>query len=613
MTAARRAATLSLAAALLLGAAGIASAEIRTSLSQAKVAEGDTFVLNLQADGTAQGAAPDLAPLQQDFEVLGTSQSTSVEVINGKVSQSAGWAITLSPRATGTLTVPAVTIGAEASRPQTIEVVDAASLPRASLADSGIEVEMSVEPGTYYVQQEIPLKLRILSSADLRSASLSEPVSPDAIITKTGEDRTSRVTMGGKPVTVIERDYLVKPQKSGTLTLPPVTLRATVPDPDAARRSPFGTMGDPFQRMRDRFNMSMPGFSMPGFDDPFGMFDRGREITARSGPVTLDIAARPASATGWFLPAKEVELRAAWEPAEPDFKAGEAAQRIVQIVALGASKEQLPDLEFADVDGAAVYVERVDDRSRDTGQGTEAIKQYTLSVIPTRGGEVTLPAIEVNWLDADTGEEEVATLPAETLVVSGPAAQPATETSPAPAATAADSGAGLLSGLSDRVLAGIAGGAALVLLAAIALAVRSTRRKARLSRTGKDGETAIRATRPTAEATAAMAAARRAEAAGSVRQACRRKDARAAFGALTGWFRAVGATPQTLDAPGADRLREAMRELELRLYGPAEATAWDPRPLLTAFDGVCGALDADNRPARPVGDLPPLYPNSRAA
>ena len=145
----KRAATLSLAAALLAGAAGIANADVRASLSQTQVIEGDSFVLNLQTDGGGSGAAPDLSVLQQDFDVNGTSQSSSTQIINGKVSQSQGWQITLTPKTTGTLTVPAIPVGDEETSPLEIEVVDAASVPRSTLGENGIEVEMTVEPGTY--------------------------------------------------------------------------------------------------------------------------------------------------------------------------------------------------------------------------------------------------------------------------------------------------------------------------------------------------------------------------------------------------------------------------------------------------------------------------------
>ncbi len=63
---------------------------------------GDSFQLQLSTDDSA--SSPDLSPLQKDFTLLGTSQNTSIQIINGTVSQQKTWIISLSPKTTGKLT-----------------------------------------------------------------------------------------------------------------------------------------------------------------------------------------------------------------------------------------------------------------------------------------------------------------------------------------------------------------------------------------------------------------------------------------------------------------------------------------------------------------------------
>ncbi|GAB5373730.1 MAG: BatD family protein [Acuticoccus sp.] len=606
-----RAAPLAVAAALVIGLSSFAQAAVTASLVRERVAEGDPVVLNITTDA-ADAAAPDLAPLDTDFVVEGTSQSSSTTIVNGNVSRQRGWAITLTPRSLGTLTIPAITVGGETTQPLTVEVMDAAKMPRASLDTNGLEVEMAVAPGTYYVQQEIPVTIRVTTAAGIAQATLSEPQAANALVSRTGEDKTNRTTIGGQPVTVIERTYLVTPQESGALRIPPVTLKARVPDPNG-RRSPFGN-SDPFARMRQQMNQMMPGFSS-NFGSGFGgslfddMMNPGREIVARSAPVTLDIQPRPADASGWFLPAKSVDLRASWEPAGTTFAQGEAAQRIVQIVALGASKEQLPDLTFADVPGAQVYVERVDDLSRDTPDGTAAIKQYTLSVVPTRGGEVTLPQMSVEWLDAASGEQKTAVLPAETIAVEGeiPQAAPAAGNGAAAAAgTPAAPREWSLPGGGNAVQYGIAGALGLALLAALALIVRRATR----ARPAPAAAASPAARRPEANPLARAEAQRDAEmasAANAVRKACRANDAAAALGALTQWLRLVGATPRTLKGETAAPLVAAIDDLERSLYGVDPTGTWRGDTLAKAFDAALAERAARGKGSRSVGDLPPLY------
>ena len=385
-------ASAAIAALLLSASLAPADAGIRASVSQNQVVQGEPFQLSIQVDGASGNAQPDLGPLAKDFTVEGTGQTSQTSIINGRTTVSHGWTVTLMPKASGKVEIPAIKVGSEESRPITVDVVDAASLPKTSLAQSGIEIDMQAPPGPYYVQQEIPVTVRITASGGLRSAQLSDLSGQDLVVTQRGEDKVSQVMRNGQPVNVIERDYMVKPQKSGSFTLGPLVLQGTVSDPNG-RRSPFGDDFG-FSQMRRQFGFS--GFGGGMFDD---FFAPTKTVTARSNAVKIDVAANPAGQSDWFLPAKAVDLKQSWQPDHPEFKVGEAVTRIVQIVALGASKEQLPDITFQDVDGASIYVDRVDDRSTDTDKGTAAIKQYSLSIVPTRGGTVTLPEIRVDWFD----------------------------------------------------------------------------------------------------------------------------------------------------------------------------------------------------------------------
>ena len=51
-----------------------------------RVAPGDTVQLRSSATGKAAGD-PDLAPLRRDFDILGTSRSSSIQIVNGSTSR----------------------------------------------------------------------------------------------------------------------------------------------------------------------------------------------------------------------------------------------------------------------------------------------------------------------------------------------------------------------------------------------------------------------------------------------------------------------------------------------------------------------------------------------
>ena len=414
------------AAALLMALAVPAfAAGLSAEVNSGTVAEGDTFQLTLTANGRG-GASPDLAPLQKDFDILGTSQSSSIQIINGRRSQSQSWIVSLSPKSKGSLEIPAIHAGSLSSSPVSIDVVDAGSMPQATGA-SGIDLSATLKDVHPFLFQETPLVVRIESSAPIKSAELVAPQSSAFELVQRGEDRTSQATRNGRTVNVLERTYMLKAQEKGTIEIPPFVLRGSVEDPSAQRQDPFAGFGV----------RGFPGFPSSLFDD---MFDSGKPFAVRSAPIKLTVRADPNAGSGqhqWFLPAKNVQLTAQWSPEHPMFKEGEAVTRRVSLLALGASAAQLPDLSFENADGARIYLDDTQTGDDQTAKGTVARKDFLLSVVPTRGGEITLPEIKVNWTDSVSGEAKTATLPSETIKAEGtiPPANPAATAAPSAAKT----------------------------------------------------------------------------------------------------------------------------------------------------------------------------------
>lgn len=402
------------ATALCLSVTTAWGAGLTARVNTDKLAQGDGLQLVLTADGSAT-PPPDLAPLAQNFEVLGTSQSSQTQIINGRRSQSVSWIVTLSPRTTGKLIIPSLSAGTLSSEPLAVQVVDASQLPKLQ-GTTGITLSAAIDDSKHYQFQEIPLKVRIETSKAFQSAELAAPTG-DFELTQTGQDRQSQITRGGQPITVVERDYLLRPETSGEVRIPPFTLKGAVSDPNARRTamaSPFGGR-DPFAMMDQMMAR------MGGMGSPFGsMAASGAPFVARSDEITLNVLANPdTGSSDWFLPAKAVELRAEWIPGQPVFREGEAVTRKVSILALGARPEQLPDLTFDGPEGARIYLDDVGTDMVETAKGTVARRDFSLSIVPTQGGDVVLPEISVQWLDTASGETQTAVLPSEVVKVEG--------------------------------------------------------------------------------------------------------------------------------------------------------------------------------------------------
>ncbi|WP_346892318.1 BatD family protein [uncultured Roseibium sp.] len=576
------AAVLSIALAAPAWAGGLAA-----HLNSGTVAEGDTFQLTLTAGGQV-GASPDLAPLQKDFDILGTSQSMSTQIINGKRSQSVSWIVSLSPKSKGTLEIPSISAGSLSSTPVAIKVVDAGAMPKAT-GTSGIGLTATLDDSSPFLFQETPLTVRIETSEPIKSGELIAPHSSAFELVQRGDDRISQATRNGQTVNVIERTYMLKPQEEGAIEIPPFVLRGSVEDPTARRRDPFAGFG---------FS-GFPGFSSSMFND---MFDTGKPFAVRSDPIKLTVRADPNGGSGqhqWFLPAKDVRLTAAWSPKHPVFREGEAVSRRVSLLALGASVVQLPELSFDNTDGARIYLDDVQTGEDQTAEGTVARKDFLLSVVPTRGGKITLPEIKVNWTDSVSGKAKTVTLPSEVITAEGtvPAAGQPAAAAPqaAPASQATPHTQQEASGkLPVYLLAGLGAAAVLAALGGAAAYFR---------RTGRPGENARK---PVAsEARKQNRPDGRSERRKQLALASAREksgDLRGCYGYVLAWRRLAGGNPAMSDAA-----REAIAALEKAAFAPAAETAeGQTRDWLNVLAREDRRIGSTQREAS--SRLPSLYP-----
>jgi hypothetical protein len=70
---------------MVLGADALGAVKVRVDRNPVRITESFRLVFEV---GDEVLASPDFSALNQDFEVLGTSQGTSVNVVNGRMQRS---------------------------------------------------------------------------------------------------------------------------------------------------------------------------------------------------------------------------------------------------------------------------------------------------------------------------------------------------------------------------------------------------------------------------------------------------------------------------------------------------------------------------------------------
>ena len=413
---------------LACAAMGQALANINASLDTTQIAVGDTVQLTLEHDGRTSGQ-PDLAPLQQSFDILGTSTSTSIELVNGSASEKTQVILTLAPKVAGRLTIPALVWDGQRTQPLTLVVTGPDGTPQAGGTSAqpapNVFMETSVSPQRPYVQAAVQLTVQLFTAETLYHANLDLPESGDVVAKRVGTDENSQAERNGRTYQVVTRHYLLFPLHSGKLSLPGPVLDAELAV--SQRRRQYAT--DPFGG----------GF----FYGPF--FRTIRPVRLAANPIALTVRARPANALGsYWLPARNVTLTAAWDPAKLTARAGDPVTLDLTLDATGLTSAQLPDLSslFSLPAGLKGYPDQP--KLDDSMQGGELVgsRDQTIALIASTPGHYTIPTLTVSWWDTQTNQPRVATLAGRTLtILPAPSNAPATAVAPPPASATAPASA----------------------------------------------------------------------------------------------------------------------------------------------------------------------------
>ncbi|MGQ0699532.1 MAG: BatD family protein [Panacagrimonas sp.] len=385
-----------LAAVLTLSLSARSIAAVTATLDTDQVNIGGTVRLTLENDGKS-GGKPDLAPLQQDFDVLGTSTSTNLSFVNGELSKKAQLNLVLSPKRAGRIEIPSLEWNGQRSSPLGLTVSEARAGSRggstAAAGSDPVFLTSALDDPQPYVQGASILTVRLHTDQALSNASLELAAVDDVLVQQLGKDEQTTETLDGRRYDVVERKYLLLPQRSGAFSLEGPVLNAQVAD---RAMGAFG--GHPFA----------------------GMFNTTRPLRLRGEPITLDVRPRPAEATGRdWLPARSVALEETWHPEDAQVRAGEPLTRHLRLRVEGLTAAALPDLST--LMSLPDRIKAYPDQPRlETGEQQDklvASRDQDIALIATKPGRYILPALRLSWWDTVAEVQREVELPTRTLEV----------------------------------------------------------------------------------------------------------------------------------------------------------------------------------------------------
>ena len=355
-------------------------------VDRTEVSLNDVFTLTLRVNAELSNSPPDISALDQDFEQLGVSQTSSFTLINNVSESWNEYRISLRPRSSGELTIPAFRLGSEVTQPISITVNEA---PQNSANRDDFFISSTLNKDTVYVQEQLLYTVRIYFSTPFdRGANLSQPQVEGAVIQRLGDDRSYQEVLNGLRYNVIERRYALFPQSSGTLRIDPINFSATV----GQRRS--GSI----------FSNRMTG---------------GRQIVLSSDAHDVTVMSKPASfpLDATWLPSSELTLQESWSRDLQGIEVGEAITRNLTIRADGISSSLLPDVEFNETDTLKFYPDQANREDLANQNGVTGVRSQGTAIVASTEGDFILPAIEIPWWNTETDTMEIARLPEYSLNV----------------------------------------------------------------------------------------------------------------------------------------------------------------------------------------------------
>lgn len=524
----------------LLASFGATAAEVTGQLDRDRIVEGETVTLVLETSDPQQSLEADLAPLAEAFHVIDQRTETQMSIVGGRQTARVRRLLVLEPRESGVLTVPALSFaGGSQTPPMTLTVEAAPATAPGEMPPVFIEVEIDPQEGPYYVHAQLSLKVRIFYQQNLTEAAIKPP-EPEQASVRLLDELPYQADRNGERYRVLERRYAVFPERSGTLTIPPMQLTGRIVEKPADR-------------------LWQPAV-------------RGRRVRIDSEPMVLDISPRPAEFTGAaWLPARSVKLEQQITDGD-SVKVGEPVTRTVILDAVGLEEHMLEEPVWPEISDARVYPDQPQGISRDDGQWVLGHREYRYAVVPEKEGELVLPEIRLAWWDTVNHRERIAVLPERRVTVLPSAVG-------APATPSADSAERYMEYVGEgpsgdaRPWQWLSLALGLLWLVTLVLLLRRGKRGPGAESAAMDGEPASEGRRLR-----------------ELQGACKRGDAAAAHAALGGWVRhhgpgdAQGSLMILSRRMGDEVLGREIRALDARVYRSTSEGAWDGKTFWKAFE-----------------------------
>lgn len=247
--------------------------------------------------------------------------------------------------------------------------------PDGAVAVSDVFIDAAPDDSNPYVQQAVGWVVRLYAANPVLGGKIDQAAPDGVSLTKVGDDMQYQRTIDGQVYTVVERRFLLVPERSGALAMPPAVFEGRVGTTLIEQLT--GSGGD------------------------------ARRAVSR--PRTLQVRPVPADAPQPWLPLRSLSL--SYRSTPQQLRVGNSASVTIEAFVDGAGLAQMPELQLPPMDGVQVFADPVQADETFVGGRPRVKLSRKFSLVPSREGEVRLEGLRLDWWDVNARAARTASLP----------------------------------------------------------------------------------------------------------------------------------------------------------------------------------------------------------
>ena len=354
------------------------AAQAVATVSKNIVGVNEVFQLTINVDDNVNTNALDLSNLDVHFNYGTPSVSSGTSFVNGVVTRQTEWKIAVAAKEVGEFTIPSFRLGASQTDPIKMTVLKSANKSASSPSKPEIKIDAESNKDQLYVGESFRYTVRIRIGEQMSQAALQAPSGDGLNVRQIGEDRQVETVLNGRRYLIITRDYQITANNAGDILLRGAKFTGNL---IKGNRGFGSTLQIPFEQQAD--------------------------------DLSLSVLAKPADYKGLWLPTEALELEQQWQPDVQEMEVGEPISRTITLRIKNAEQSSLPNLNLQYPNSVRVYNENPVYGS-DNEFTSMTIKQV---IIPRQAGEISLPALSINWWNTATSKQETSKIDGLTLSV----------------------------------------------------------------------------------------------------------------------------------------------------------------------------------------------------